>query len=417
MPTTEELLASLEQLRVLDTGLNVFGAQTHQYQLLPTLTEADLALFERENHLSLPRAYRDFLLKAGNGGVGPGYGLKPLEAWHCDSFSQVTSVVTTKSGDRFEAGTGARAELARPSDPAKPYPFTEPWDAPRPDEVLPIPADSHPFDGCLYLADLGCGYGYLLVVTGEAAGQVWVDYTAGDGQVSQVAADFATWYQTWLEESLIDAAEKEAFNLLWFTPNDEPRPEVLQVMESVERLSAQYPDWNGQYYLRGVLKMYDHEVDPALENFARAMELSPQDMRPRVMLGRLYSLLNQDDNVLAVVEQALAQNVVDVPNISKLHWLRAGALLRRGQPAAALEAAAQARSEQFYVFANQIDYALLAIRVGQPARAEAALEEFIQQAHGDQPVKEFRREVYQVMVEACTAWNLPEVVAQYQSKL
>lgn len=416
MPTTAELLTSLEHLRMLDTSLNVFGAQTHQYQLLPVLTEAEVVLFERENHINLPLAYRDFLLKAGNGGAGPGYGLKPLEAWHCASFSQVTSVLTTKSGDRFEAGTGTRAELSRPSDPAKPYPFSNPWSAPGPDEVLPIPADSHPFDGCLYLAELGCGYGYLLVVTGEAAGEVWVDYTAGDGQVGQVAADFAEWYQTWLEESLIDAAEKEAFNMLWFTPDDEPRLEVLQVMDIVERWGAQYPDWNGQHYLRGMLKMYNREVNAALENLTRAIELSPQDLRPRVMLGKLYSLLGEDNTVLEVVDRALAQNVVDVRNNSKLYWLRAGALLRRGQPEAALEAAAQARSQQFYVLANQIDYALLAIRVGQPDRAAAALEEYIQ-AHDDQPLAEIRRQVYQVMVEACTAWDLPEVAAQYQTKL
>ncbi len=417
MPTTEELLAALDHLRMLDTGLNVFGAETHHYHLLPPLTESNVTVFERENHINLPLAYRDFLLKAGNGGAGPGYGLKPLEAWHCDSFSQVTSVVTTKSGERFEAGTGARAELARPSDPAKPYPFTEPWDAPGPDEALPIPADSHPFDGCLYLAELGCGYGYLLVVTGEAAGQVWVDYTAGDGQVSKVADDFAEWYQAWLEESLIDAAEKEAFNTLWFTPNDDPRPEVLQVMAIIEQLGTHYPDWNGQYYLRGVLHMYNREVDPALENLARAIELSPQDMRPCVMLGKLYSLLEEDSRVLEAVDQALAQNVMDMWNTSKLYWLRAGALMRQGQPEAALEAATQARSEQFYVFANQIDYALLAIRVGQPDRATAALEEYIEQAHDDQPIAEFRRQVYQVMVEACTAWELPEAAAEYQGKL
>jgi len=412
MPTTEELLVALEQLRTIDTDFSVFGAQTHGYVLQPVLTEAEVTAFERANSIVLPAAYRDFLLKAGNGGAGPGYGLKPLEAWHCEEFSQVTSVLTTKSGERFEAGTGERAALARPSDPAKPYPFTEPWGAPGPDETLPIPDGSHPFDGCLYLSDLGCGYSYLLIVTGEAAGQVWVDYTAGDGQVSKVADDFAAWYAQWLDDSLVDAAEKRASQTLWFSPED-PLLEAVQVLDIVERLGTQYPDWTNQHYLRGVLHMYNRNVEAALEHLTRAIEIGPDDLRPHVMLGRLHSLLGEDAEVIAVADRALALDAIDVPNQHRLHWLRARSLLNLDQIEEAIAAADQARDLQFYVFYNQIDYAVFLTVAGQTDRAAAALAEYIEAANEDQP-EVFRQQVYQAMIDACEVWNLPEAGAYYQ---
>lgn len=412
MPTTQKLLVALEQLRTVDTAFGAFGASTHGYVLHPALTPAEVAEFEQANSLTLPAPYRDFLLNAGNGGAGPGYGLKPLEAWHCEEFSQVTSVITTKSGERFEAGTGDRAALARPSDPAKPYPFTEAWGAPAPDETLPIPEGSHPFDGCLYLSDIGCGYSYLLVVTGEAVGQVWVDYTAGDGQVSKVSDSFDAWYANWLDEALVDAAEKRASNTLWFSPED-PILEVVQVLDIVERWAEQYPDWTGQHYLRGVLQMYNRNVPATQEHLARALEVSSNDLRPHVMLGRLHALLGEDEQAVAMADRGLALNAIDVPNEHRLHWLRARALLNLDRVDEAIAAADRARDLQFYVFYNQIDYAIFLTVAGQTDRAAAALANYIEQANDDQP-EVFRQQVYQAMADACQVWNLPEAVTYYQ---
>ncbi len=417
MTTTQELVEMLDWLRVVDTSLQAFGAQTHGYVLQPTLSEEQVAQFERENRIVLPAAYRDFILHAGNGGAGPAYGLRPLEAWHCTEFSQVTTVLTTKSGERFEAGTGERAALDRPSDPARPYPFTEPWRAPGPDETLPIPQGSHPFDGCLHVAEIGCGYNYLLVVTGEAAGQVWADYTAGDGQVAKAADDFCAWYKDWLEEGLMDAAGKKAFDMLWFDANSEPQPETLQVIKVVDRLGAEYPDWVNQHYLRGVLRMYNHDVEGTLASLARSLELAPQDLRPRVMLGRLHELLGEYEAVLSIVEAALALEVIDIPNQAKLYWLRARALSNLGQTEAAIEAATAARQQRYFVYSEQINYGLFLTWLGQSDRAAAALDEYIKAAHGEQSVGDFGRQVYQAMVQGCTAWELPEAAEYYQRRL
>lgn len=47
-----------------------------------------------------------------------------------------------------------------------------------PAEYRAFPEDGNPYDGCVELADVGCGYFHLLVVAGPRAGEVWSDTTA-----------------------------------------------------------------------------------------------------------------------------------------------------------------------------------------------------------------------------------------------
>src|SRR5262245_3746376 len=47
-------------------------------RLNPTLSEAHVAAFERAHCIALPEGYRDFLLRVGDGGLGPGGGLADL---------------------------------------------------------------------------------------------------------------------------------------------------------------------------------------------------------------------------------------------------------------------------------------------------------------------------------------------------
>jgi len=66
------------------------------------------------------------------------------------------------------------------------------------DEPLPVAAGGHLYDGCVRLTDIGCGYATFLVVTGPQRGMVWVDYSAGDGDIAPVAG-FLDWYGRWLD--------------------------------------------------------------------------------------------------------------------------------------------------------------------------------------------------------------------------
>ena len=75
----DRIAAKLRRFEGLDTLPNVFGADKHEFKLNPKKTEEELLKFEKENQIQLPPAYRNFLLLIANGGLGPYYGLEPLE--------------------------------------------------------------------------------------------------------------------------------------------------------------------------------------------------------------------------------------------------------------------------------------------------------------------------------------------------
>ena len=70
--------------------------------------------------------------------------------------------------------------------------------------------DQLPFTGAMPICGIGCGDYYFVVVTGDAAGEVWVDYRDNWGGYEPVLdedgshIDFAKWYLQWLEEATTD---------------------------------------------------------------------------------------------------------------------------------------------------------------------------------------------------------------------
>ena len=154
--------------------------------------EADVAAFETLHHITLPAAYRSFLLEVGNGGAGPHYGLFTLD------------------------GAGLRdddlQEQYRPGHLATPFPHTQAWNpdfhVPQPEVPKPVGMmtedeyfDDRWISGSLIIAEFGCGAFHRLVVTGPSRGQVWFDDRAADGGLTP-EADFASWYDSWLNTKL-----------------------------------------------------------------------------------------------------------------------------------------------------------------------------------------------------------------------
>src|SRR5947209_5864891 len=64
-------------LAAIDPDRHVFGAGTHQYQLAPPLTDAELVTLEAGVG-PLPTEYRTFVRTLGAHGAGPYYGLVEL---------------------------------------------------------------------------------------------------------------------------------------------------------------------------------------------------------------------------------------------------------------------------------------------------------------------------------------------------
>ena len=167
------------------------------FAMAPPLTESEVAAAERELGVALPEEYRGFLREVGSAGPGPDYGLAGPAGWPMpDELPEVTATVTTVDGQVFTAGTPERAPLPGEPDPARPFRLTGLWTY-----GDPLPADGHLYDGCLHLNDIGCGYSSFLVVTGPQRGMVWVDYSAGDGDIAPVVP-FLDWYEHWLDQSV-----------------------------------------------------------------------------------------------------------------------------------------------------------------------------------------------------------------------
>src|SRR5688500_19048437 len=75
----ERILRKLDLMR--RRGCKPFGAEQHKLRLNPRLSDSAAAAFECEHRIELPADYRAFLLRGGNGGAGPSYGIYPLEDW------------------------------------------------------------------------------------------------------------------------------------------------------------------------------------------------------------------------------------------------------------------------------------------------------------------------------------------------
>ncbi len=113
MVATKSLLSDLARVRELDQGFQVFGAFKHQYRLGPCLSQQQLAQFESLLQVSFPHDLREFLLTAGNGGAGPGYGLHRLGV---DLPSNYTP--NPANAKRSERGCGPLPGSALPVGPA-----------------------------------------------------------------------------------------------------------------------------------------------------------------------------------------------------------------------------------------------------------------------------------------------------------
>lgn len=180
-------------------GYNVFGASSHKYRFNPCLSAEEVARFETKHGITLPADYKLFLTTIGNGGSGPAYGLFSLQNWQLE------------------------LDIDDPRFLATPFPHTGKWnllqefDTSRDDYT-----DTEAFQqweqeyfsnrhitGSMRICHYGCAIYYLLVVTGEEAGHIWVDDRSSDYGIypalSKTTGDklsFSAWYDEWLTENL-----------------------------------------------------------------------------------------------------------------------------------------------------------------------------------------------------------------------
>jgi hypothetical protein len=162
----------------------VFGEESHRFQVGPPLTEAEVVAFEQRHHIRLPEAYRRFLTEVANGGAGPGHRIYPL---------------------------GYHAERLHGLDVAFPFESTPDRDDPSWRDTLwafEYPPEAEdltwgsvaPFLGTLPVSESGCSGAAVLVVTGGARGRVVrVDHDLNGPPTFYPDASFLDWYEGWLD--------------------------------------------------------------------------------------------------------------------------------------------------------------------------------------------------------------------------
>ena len=166
MPIITRILRKLDEVRL--SGRTAFGSERHQYQLNAPLPEETVRAFEAREAVQLPPDYREFVLRAGDGGAGPYYGLMKLadgnEEFHDD-----------------EQGALARPCLLHPGGAS-------------------FLRDN---DGVLAIADQGCTFWAVLIITGSCRGRVvYVDLQGNRNSYFVHDPDFLSWYERWLDELL-----------------------------------------------------------------------------------------------------------------------------------------------------------------------------------------------------------------------
>lgn len=179
-----QLKKKLTQLAVLDATFEVFGSESHQYQLKSCLQDADIKFFETEYNITLPSEYRNFLLEVGNGGAGPGYGL-----YEISETVPANEIATTQYQTNYEILS-------------QPFLLTEAWN--NLDLLIKNSSgivinndaylDNKLIQGTLTIANYGCGIYALLVITGGQQGKIWIDDRTNDSGIYPASKNFCQYF-------------------------------------------------------------------------------------------------------------------------------------------------------------------------------------------------------------------------------
>lgn len=284
------IAAKLDDLARLRPALGDDGAPLAVDQ---RLDDDQLAALEARLGVALPASYRALARHVGTCGAGPDYGLAGVEAPMPSEMPQVTATVTGADGEVLaEAGSGPRPALPGAPSAARSFPLDAPWapyDADGEAVPLPLPDGAHLYDGSLYLADIGCGYFYFLVVSGPHAGEVWCDQSAADGGGIGPLAPLLDWYERWVDDWLINTL---ASALVAAMPPGEPGPHAAalarwgHVLEERAAVDGAPGKALGEL---AMLRLYQGRADDVDALLAR-LETLPADQADRLPPGMVESI-------------------------------------------------------------------------------------------------------------------------------
>lgn len=195
---TVRILEKLSHAQGADPKREVFGADAHGYVLHAPATPQAASDFEARLAITLPEAYRRFVLEVGNGGdgyngsgAGPFYGVygvgKSFGAQEIDWLARAVAKPCSLSPGMSQADWEALvASLGLDGE----------LDDSAYDEAL-----GALFGGLLPLGSQGCSIYHGVVVNGPHAGRVVnFDMDLSAPPVFAFEPDFLAWYERWLDE-------------------------------------------------------------------------------------------------------------------------------------------------------------------------------------------------------------------------
>lgn len=222
---TDEALAKLDHLRNLDPSYKLFGAEEHRYKLRKPVSERTIAKFEKQHTFELPADYRAFLLRMGNGGAGPCYGIFRFQDYGKDRVVELSkpfphSAAWNMPKEWFhnlpnpwpkipDEALAGKTTLKAQMEVRKAYPADQQL-LQRRRELTDWYFSSEHSTGAIPICHEGCGYLDFLVLRGPTHGTIWCDGRVSDQGIHPVqspSGDFLTfgdWYTCWLEESIAE---------------------------------------------------------------------------------------------------------------------------------------------------------------------------------------------------------------------
>ena len=243
---------------------------------------------------------------------------------------------------------------------------------------------------------------------------MWVDDTEEGGLVG-VAADFESYYDEWLDTSIVECAARGANR-----SRRRPTRTRTSSAPSPSRREAVvgYPTSVKLHDELGMLLLYGVRPREAIAVLERGGKLEDGLVPTSITLALAHRLMKKHEEAIAIVDRALATNPTYFPHREALLWAKARNLAELGRAGEAVDAAHEAvTTGGYFVMRNQMDFFILAVQAGDRARADAALEEFIEQSRNESSLAERRRQVYEIVVEAMTAYGIEDVAEDYKRKI
>ncbi|MBS7253207.1 SMI1/KNR4 family protein [Flavobacterium branchiicola] len=282
----QETLNQIERIKIklflakeTDKDFEVFGADSHEYNLGKTVTEQDILKFENDYKVVLPDSYKAFLQHIGNGGnsyqnaaAGPSYGIFPLGknieefiSNNPEKYLNQDCVLHPDMSDEFWEGLTKKIDE---DDAISDEDYYE--------ELGEI------FSGILPISSQGCTYYNGLVLNGEFKGRIINVDIDRQKPFFTFDSNFLDWYERWLDEitaetsvgydDLFDytlgGASKHILEVFGSTDDKEIKLECLSAilrkkevnLQNLDFLEKEYQSENGdiQKKLLQILTKFDY---------------------------------------------------------------------------------------------------------------------------------------------------------------